>query len=81
MVKATDDMNPSKTATATRTGEEIIMDCDDIGFFAFSGLFAVFMIGVGFLLYVGLGHQQEARMACIESGRTWINASCVKVTP
>jgi formate/nitrite transporter FocA (FNT family) len=62
-------------------GRETDMYSEDFVLFGFLALVAGIFFGMGFLIYVETGNEQQARLACITAGKSWIENSCVKVSP
>ncbi len=57
------------------------MLADDVISCAFIALVAGIFFGMGFLIYVEMKDDQAARLSCINAGKSWIENSCVKVSP
>lgn len=57
------------------------MYADDVIYCAFIALAGGIFFGMGFLIYVEMKDDQAARLSCINAGKSWIESSCVKVSP
>lgn len=57
------------------------MYADEIIMGGFLALIAGIFFGMGFLIYVEMKDDQAARLSCINAGKSWIESSCVKVSP